>query len=261
MRDLAIGLIQYPIVWSNPKQNRALLEQLIAQLDPQTNLVILPEMFTTGFTMNPETVFEDSNDNCVTLDWMRELASERNMAITGSFVVREDQGFYNRLYFVHPDGEYQQYDKRHLFRMANEHQHYCAGNRKLILEYLGWRICPMICYDLRFPVWSRNRNNYDLLIYVANWPATRKQHWQTLLKARAIENLCYVAGVNRTGIDGNGVSYDGNSALFDAQGQTMVNTEQETACCQQTLRYADLSDYRKKFPAFMDADDFDMEVS
>ena len=257
MRDLAITLIQHSLEWLQPKQNREQFQHQIEQIKTPTDLIILPEMFTTGFTMEPQSVFEDTNG--LTLQWMHDLAQQKDAAITGSFVVGEKSQFFNRLIFMPPNGDYQQYDKRHLFRMADEQKHYSAGDRKLIVEYRGWRICPMICYDLRFPVWSRNKNEYDLLIYVANWPAARKLHWQTLLHARAIENLCFVIGVNRTGVDGNAIPYDGNSMLIDAQGNRLLNMGKNRQCCSETLSYEALLDYRKKFPAFLDADEFTLK--
>ncbi len=257
MRDLAITLIQHPLEWLQPKQNRAQFQQQIDQIKTPTDLIILPEMFTTGFTMEPQSVFEDTRGP--TLQWMHDLAQQKDAAITGSFIVGEKSQFFNRLIFMPPSGDYQQYDKRHLFRMADEQKHYSAGDRKLIVEYRGWRICPMICYDLRFPVWSRNNNDYDLLIYIANWPAARKLHWQALLQARAIENLCFVIGVNRSGVDGNGIPYDGNSMLIDAQGNRLLDMEKSRQCCSETLSYDALLDYRKKFPAFLDADEFTLK--
>lgn len=256
MQDLTLTLVQEELTWLDPPANRERFSRLIKQIEQPTDLIILPEMFSTGFTMEPERVCEPLSG--ANLKWMQRIAADTDSAVTGSFVVQEGKHYFNRLLFVYPDGDYRHYDKRHLFRMANEQTHYKAGEQRLILDYKGWRICPLICYDLRFPVWSRNLEDYDLLIYVANWPAKRSSHWLALLRARAIENLCFVAGVNRVGKDGNGYDYSGDSALFDARGVELIPPKSSRGSYSCTLKYSELSEYREKFPAHLDADRFEL---
>lgn len=257
MSDLSITLVQTDLHWLDPEANRNALRQLIADIPQATDLIVLPEMFTSGFTMTPETVAEPANGP--TLSWLQQVSKENRCAVTGSIVV-EDQGrYFNRLYFVTPEGDHQHYDKRHLFRMAQEQEHYQPGRTRLVLNYKGWRICPMICYDLRFPVWCRNRQDYDLLIFVANWPTSRHLPWRTLLQARAIENLSYVAGVNRIGVDGNGVDYNGQSLICDAPGKLVMDAQDRAGCFTQTLSLDALQKYRTRFPAHLDADPFHLE--
>ena len=258
MSALRISLVQTALAWHDPPANRAALEQLVGPLAAGTDLIVLPEMFTTGFTMAPREVAEPVAGP--TLDWMRALATHTGAAITGSVVTREDGRYLNRLLWVEPEGRCLHYDKRHLFRMAREHEHYTAGRRRLIVEWRGWRICPLVCYDLRFPVWSRNRRiaPYDLLIYVANWPAARHSAWQRLLPARAIENLCYVAGVNRIGPDGHGIEYTGDSVVRDWRGEALVRFGSEPAVQTAVLERESLERFRDKFPAQLDADDFEL---
>ena len=188
----------------------------MASLQGKTDLIILPEMFTTGFSMNAEAVAEGMDG--VTMNWLKEQANTLQSAITGSFIATENGQYYNRLIFMKPDGTYDQYDKRHLFTLAKEHQTYQVGTERAIVDWKGWKICPLICYDLRFPVWSRNTVDYDLLIYVANWPETRALHWKSLLRARAIENQCYTVGVNRVGVDEKGFVYSGDTSMIDYSG-------------------------------------------
>lgn len=216
MSDLRVSLLQADLFWEQPEKNRAYFEKEIASL-PTTDLVVLPEMFTTGFTM-------DASGNAETaegpsLKWMQSMALNHQLAITGSLIIEEEGRYYNRLYFVKPDGSYESYDKRHTFTLAGEDKVYTAGNRKLIIDYKGWKICPLICYDLRFPVWIRNVEDYDLVLFVANWPERRVAAWDALLKARAIENMAYCIGVNRVGNDGNGHPYVGHSAVYDVLGE------------------------------------------
>jgi len=261
MHNLTVTLIQQPLAWLDAEANRDHFTSLITPLTGKTDLIILPEMFSTGFSMDPTAVAEPMTGE--TLQWLTDQASKSGAAITGSFTVEEGDKYYNRMVFMKPDGEYHCYDKRHLFRMGNEHHHYQSGDERLIVDYLGWRICPMVCYDLRFPVWSRNgynegQNDYDLLIFVANWPQPRRQHWLSLLRARAIENLSFVAGVNRLGTDGNGLEYSGDSMLFDAWGDDVINTGSEANSFTQTLDYQALRKYRKQFPAHLDADTFNL---
>lgn len=253
--ELKIALIQADLYWENPTANRGMLEEKIATLTEPVDLIVLPEMFTTGFTMNPATVAEPMN--LTTFKWMRQMAAQTGAVVTGSYVVREGQNYYNRLLWMQPDGAFDYYDKRHLFRMAKEHECYTAGTRQMVKELKGWRICPLICYDLRFPVWSRNVDlAYDVLLYVANWPAVRRQAWNTLLQARAIENLSYVVGVNRVGEDANGIPHSGDSALVDFKGEVIFRKTDEEAILVYSLQKEPLTTFRERFPAHLDADEF-----
>jgi predicted amidohydrolase len=213
--------IQADLFWENPTKNIASFEDKINSLPENTDLIVLPEMFTSGFTMKPEKVAEKMNGS--TISWMQKIAIEKQIAITGSLVVKENNNYYNRLVFVHPSGEIETYNKRHSFTLAGEDKVYTSGTEKLIVTYKGWKICPLVCYDLRFPVWARNTENYDLLIYMANWPDKRIKAWNTLLKARSIENMCYTIGVNRTGIDANNYEYSGNSLIVDFLGEEIFS--------------------------------------
>ena len=217
---MKIALIQSNLIWENPEANRVYFEEKINGINEPVNLIVLPEMFSTGFTMNPSAVAETMQGE--TLLWMQSLAKAKKTAITGSVVIEESGNFYNRMLFVFPSGEMQFYDKKHLFTLAGEDKVYTAGNQKLIVDYLGWKICPMVCYDLRFPVFSRNTENYDLLLYVASWPKKRINAWDTLLKARAIENMTYVVGVNRIGVDANEHQYSGHSQVIDCLGDYLL---------------------------------------
>jgi len=221
MQDLTIALIQAELVWENPTQNRLHFSKKIAEITEQVDLIVLPEMFTTGFTMNPYVVAEAMNGETVL--WLKELAKEKKCAITGSLIIKEDKQYFNRLVFVFPTGEIKTYDKRHTFTLAGEDKVYTAGKEKLLVAYKGWKICPLVCYDLRFPVWARNVENYDLLLYVANWPKPRISAWDALLKARAIENMSYCIGVNRVGKDVNNYEYVGHSAVYDSLGTCISN--------------------------------------
>lgn len=253
--EIKVTLIQAPLVWENPEANRVYFSAEIKKLKSETNLIVLPEMFTTGFTMNASALAETMDGKTVT--WMKELAFKCNSAITGSLIFTENGKFYNRLLFVTPEGEIFHYDKRHLFTLANEHEHFSPGTEKVVIEYKGWKICPLICYDLRFPVWSRNVENYDLLIYVANWPEQRIQSWDILLHARAIENMAYCIGVNRVGMDKNEISYVGHSVVFDALGKnlTPLNLKEE-AIIQTTLNKTNLQKIRAKFKFLNDRDSY-----
>lgn len=213
--------IQADLVWKNPNENRKLFEQKITNLDNDVDLIILPEMFTSGFTMQPNSVCESMNGK--TMQWMQKMANKKSSAILGSIVIKENNRYYNRLIFVYPSGELEFYDKKHTFTLAGEDKAYEAGSKKVIITYKGWKICPLICYDLRFPVWARNTEDYDLLIYVANWPITRVTAWSTLLKARAIENMSYVIGINRVGVDANNYQYSGNSCIVDYLGDKLAS--------------------------------------
>lgn len=253
--SLIITLIQTELFWHNPVANRAMLEEKIWQINQPTDIIILPEMFTTGFTMHAKDWAEPMNLH--TFKWLEQMAAQSKAAVVGSYIVQEDGKFFNRLVWMFPDRSFQTYDKRHLFRMAEEHKTFSAGQNPLLVEWKGWKIMPLVCYDLRFPVWSRNVNlSYDLLIYVANWPKARRSAWNTLLAARAIENLCYTVGVNRVGEDGNNIPYAGDSAIYDFKGQALFHQEGEEIIQTNTLSHQDLEEYREKFPAYLDADSF-----
>lgn len=257
MEDLIITYVQSNLYWENPIINREHFDNLINQISENTDVIILPEMFSSGFTMNPKLIAEPSNGE--TLQWMLKKAKQKNCVITGSVSVKENDNYYNRLYWVTPNGEISTYNKRHLFQMGNEHHHYTAGTEKIIVEHKGWRICPLICYDLRFPVWARNtkENTYDLLIYVANWPEIRSYPWKQLLIARAIENQAYVIGVNRVGQDGNGIAHSGDSSVLNPKGEllSLMNASQERVETVKLSRQY-LIEFRKVFPVLSDSDTF-----
>jgi omega-amidase len=253
--ELKIIGIQADLVWENPKQNITFFEEKIAPLENDVDLIVLPEMFTTGFTMNPEKVAEKMTGFSVS--WMRKIAKEKQTAICGSLVISDFNKFYNRFVFVHPSGEIETYNKKHSFTLAGEDKVYTSGTKKIIIEYKGWKICPLICYDLRFPVWARNTENYDLLIYIANWPVARVSAWDTLLKARAIENMSYVVGVNRTGKDANNYEYSGNSLLIDYLGKELSSLEKnELGIVTATFVKSDQDKIRKKLGFLTDKDSF-----
>lgn len=258
MQNLTISLIQTPLHWQDVGANLAMFEEKIWTIIDQPDLIILPEMFNSGFTMNAESCAEPLN--FTTFKWMKQMAKQTEAVVTGSFIVKEKGEFFNRLIWMTPSGDYSQYDKRHLFRMANEHEHFSAGNHRILVELNGWKICPLICYDLRFPVWSRNscapEEQYDLLIYVANWPTPRISAWDTLLQARAIENLSYVVGVNRIGNDGNGIAYNGHSAIINHKGDQLYYSNDEESIGTMSLNYSELMEFRNKFPTHLDADQF-----
>lgn len=258
MQDLNVTLLQAELIWQDPVANRTRFGKQLKSLAGKTDLVVLPEMFTTGFTMQPEQHAEPAHGP--TLQWLREQATQVQAVITGSVAVTEAGQFHNRLYWVRPDGSYEFYDKRHLFRMGREHEHYAAGTRSIVVELQGWKICPLVCYDLRFPVWSRRRNelDYDVLIYVANWPVVRRYPWQTLLKARAIENQSYCIGVNRFGADGLGYEHSGDSVVLDFMGQPLLAAPEQAWQGSACLSYSALQKFREKFPAHLDADEFQL---
>ncbi|CAM2842878.1 amidohydrolase [Flavobacterium frigoris] len=254
---MKVALIQSALIWENPEANRAYFEEKINAIAEDVNLVVLPEMFTTGFTMGPAKVAETMQGE--TVMWMQALAKAKNAAITGSVVIEEENAtFYNRMLFVFPSGEIQHYDKRHLFTLAGEDKVYSRGTQKLIVEYLGWRICPFVCYDLRFPVFSRNVENYDLLIYVASWPKTRIKAWDTLLAARAIENMSCVVGVNRIGTDANGYEYIGHSQVLDCLGEHLIAPQESEGVFITTLNQSTLIETRKKLNFLNDKDSFEI---
>ncbi len=255
MQHLNIALVQTNLIWENPEENRVLISKKIAAIPKHTDVVVLPEMFTTGFTMNPVKWAETMNGD--TVQWMRKLASGKNIAIAGSIIVFENEAYYNRFLFVHPSGEIKFYNKRHLFTLAGEHKVYTQGNKKVIVNYKEWKICLMVCYDLRFPVWSRNKEDYDVLLYVANWPKTRIAAWDTLLKARAIENMCYAVGVNRVATDANNLVYNGHSAVYNSLGEEMLCfLEGEDAIKTIALQKEHLKKTREKLGFLKDRDRF-----
>ena len=217
MDKLKVALIQSEIVWENAEQNRINFSAVINSIKEDVDLVVLPELFSTGFSMNPEPIAESMEGK--TVKWMQALASKKQSAITGSIVTKVDNNYYNRLLFVHPSGEINIYDKKHTFTFAGEDKAFASGTKKLIVDYNGWKICPLVCYDLRFPVWSRNVEDYDVLLYTANWPTPRMIAWKSLLKARAIENMCYCIGVNRVGSDNLGNEFSGHSRAYDVMGE------------------------------------------
>lgn len=254
MSTVTVCALQAPLHWQAPDANRHYFTEQMASLQA-VDLVVLPEMFTTGFSMASAAIAEASDGP--TLSWMREQAARLNAAVTGSVAVKDGNGFFNRLFWVEPDGSTTHYDKRHLFRMASEHHHYQAGHHRVIVPWRGLRFCLQVCYDLRFPVFSRNRGDYDVLIYVANWPAARAHAWRSLLPARAIENQSYVIGVNRVGQDGNGHDYSGESIILDYLGQPLQTAPANSAttlyCALDGIK---LDAFRESFPAGLDADEF-----
>ena len=265
MQDLRITIIQSDIHWEDIGANLASFEEKIWQVGQSTDVIVLPEMFTTGFTMMANRLAEHTNMR--TFKWMKQMADQTGALILGSFISNVHDRFYNRLLWMEPGGNFKTYDKRHLFRMAEEQQVYAQGESLLIGHWKGWRICPLICYDLRFPVWSRNRWNpslkklsYDVLIYVANWPMVRSNAWETLLRARAIENISYAVGVNRVGIDGNGIEYNGQSSIIGPKGDTIFTVEGMESIKTIELSSNALQAYRDRFPAYLDADDFSVEA-
>jgi len=257
--DLRVALVQTDLHWQDKTANLALLEEKIWSLKNTCDLIVLPEMFATGFSMESALLAEPMN--LQVHKWMKQLAAQTGSVITGTVIISEGGNYYNRLLWVLPDGTTQHYDKRHLFRMANEDASFASGTELPIFSLKGWKICPQICYDLRFPIWARNHWNsgnaaYDLLFYVASWPAARISAWDTLLPARAIENLSYAIGVNRVGIDGNQIAYTGHSAAYDFKGERLVDLGEKDQIQVVTLSRSSLEEYRSKFPAWKDADNF-----
>ncbi|MDO5972374.1 amidohydrolase [Flavivirga aquimarina] len=256
--DLKIALIQSDLVWENPKQNLENFSKKIENISEAVDLIILPEMFTTGFTMHAKDVAETMEGN--TVAWMQLMASSKNAAMVGSLVILEENNYYNRLLFVEPSGAIQYYDKRHTFTLVGEDKVYTAGAKKLLVDYKGWKIYPLICYDLRFPVWARNTEDYDVLLYVANWPKPRVSAWDALLKARAIENMSYCIGVNRVGIDGVNSEYSGHSAAYDVLGNSITSIEPGKEQTQiVTLEKRHIQAYRNKLKFLDDRDIFTLK--
>lgn len=260
MQNLTVSLVQSHLAWENPTANRKHLEKQIQSIG-STDLIVLAEMFTTAFTMNSKKMAEPMHGDSVS--WMKKMANEKDAVICGSLIIEDLGKYYNRFLWVEPNGDIQYYNKRHLFRMADEHQFFTQGNERIIIEYKDWRICPMICYDLRFPVWSRNdaNNPYDLLIYVANWPSPRASAWSKLLMARAIENQAYTIGVNRIGEDEKGLKYIGGSAILDPKGEIIWEAKENNEAVQsKTIQLDQLNAFREKFPLKLDADNFEIKL-
>lgn len=271
MSTLTITTIQTDLHWENKEANFRMLEDKFRNLQERTEIIILPEMFSTGFSMTPELLAEPMDGE--TIEWMKEMASKHRVILTGSVIIEEDKKFYNRLIWMLPNGQFGYYDKRHRFGFAGEDQHYSAGNKRLIASVKGWKINLQVCYDLRFPVWARQQTlhetsngseiktplpEYDLLVYVANWPERRSHAWKTLLCARAIENQCYVIGVNRVGKDGNDIYHSGNSMVIDPLGEVLYHMADEEDVFTITLQKDHLENIRTKFPFWKDADQFDI---
>jgi len=258
MSSLNITVIQPNLHWENKNANLDMLTQKIESIEEKTEIVILPEMFSTGFSMQPKLLAERMNGE--TVEWMKRIASSKKVILTGSLIIEEDGKYYNRLIWMLPNGEHGIYDKRHLFAFAEEHNHYSAGRKRLIAQVKGWKINLMVCYDLRFPVWARQQSGeeFDVLIYVANWPERRITAWKTLLQARAIENQCYVIGANRVGDDGNNIHYSGESMIIDPLGEILYHKANEEDVFTYTLQKEKLDEVREKFPFWRDADSFDI---
>ena len=256
--DLRITLIQCDLRWHDPQANKAMYAEKISTVAGITDLIVLPEMFTSGFTTEIDG-FDTSG--APTTDWMKEQAKLSGAAVTGSTVFKVDGGHVNRMLFVTPEGLVHHYDKTHLFRMAGEHERYVAGDKRVVIDFKDWKILLTVCYDLRFPVFCRNRQDYDLMLCVANWPAARRAPWRTLLQARAIENLAYSVGVNRIGLDGKGLEYSGDSMLIDFKGEALIDLPRDTDFIEtQTISLAKLANFRDKFQAWRDADRFELQL-
>lgn len=252
--NLKITIIQSELHWEDAEANLEMFSKKIQNIEEKTDLIILPEMFTTGFSMNPKELAELSDGK--TLQWMISEAKKHHTAITGSVIISENNKFYNRLFFVFPDGSYEKYDKKHTFTLAKENESYTAGTERLIVNYKGWRICPLVCYDLRFPVWARNTEDYDVLIYVANWPKVRTVAWDTLLRARAIENMTYCIGVNRVGFDGNEHEYVGHSSVYDVLGKQISTSGFDEFTETVVLDKRHIEENRRHFQFLNDRDPF-----
>ncbi|QOG03440.1 nitrilase family protein [Flavobacterium sp. MDT1-60] len=255
---MKIALIQSDLYWEDALKNRNNFESKISQIDSEVNLIVLPEMFSTGFTMNALAMAEAMNGE--TILWMKSLAKQKNCAVTGSLIIAENNQYYNRMLFVFPSGEIQHYNKRHLFTLAGEDKTYTAGTEKVIVDYLGWKICLQVCYDLRFPVFARNVENYDLLLYVANWPKVRTNAWDILLKARAVENLSYVVGVNRIGLDAHNYEHIGHSQVVDFLGNYILEPQETEGVFIVELNKNVMLETRKKFDFLSDRDIFEINI-
>jgi len=267
MQPLTFTLIQTGLYWEDKQANLTMLEQKINSISQPTEIIVLPEMFSTGFSMQPHLFAENMNGE--TVQWMKRIAQQKKVIVTGSIIIQEEEHYYNRLIWMLPNGSYGYYDKRHLFAYAGEDKHYTPGNKRLIASVKGWKINLQVCYDLRFPVWARQNllsvngdggggEEYDVLLYVANWPERRNYAWQTLLNARAIENQCYVIGVNRVGADGNNIAHCGNSMVIDALGTIVYQQQNEEDIFTITLQKEALQEVRRKYPFLHDADYFNI---
>jgi len=252
---MRITLLQTNLYWEDPVANRKMFSAKFANLIGKTDLVVIPEMFTTGFSMRSRELAE-TMDGGPTIAWLRKEAEKIGAVITGSMIIQKEDQFFNRLLWVTPTGEVTHYDKKHLFTLAGEHEYFAPGTERVLIEYMGWKICPLICYDLRFPEWARNKENYDLLIYVASWPDRRRAAWQTLLKARAIENQCYTIGVNRVGKDGSELSYAGDSTLIDFAGKPLLAVEKIEGEFTVEISLDERQDFISKLPFLADQDGF-----
>ncbi|WP_109302214.1 amidohydrolase [Aquimarina sp. AU474] len=255
-QNFDIALIQSHLAWENPIQNRTHFTNKINEIEHKVDLVVLPEMFSTGFTMNAKEVAETMDGD--TVQWLLEMSNKKDCAIAGSIIIKENDQYFNRFLFTTPNGGVEYYDKHQLFTLAKEQEVFTAGQNELIISYKGWKIKPQICYDLRFPVWARNTNKYDVLLYVASWPKPRVNAWDALLKARAIENMCYCIGVNRIGLDGKGYEYNGHSAIYDVLGNSVLdeNPIEKEAILYAVLDKSHIQTIRKKLPFLDDADTF-----
>lgn len=264
MEDLSVTLVQTGIHWKNTDANLAMYEEKLWAAKPSTDLIVLPEMFNTGFTTDARKYAEPMNGK--TFRWMKLIADQFKAVVTGSIIIHDQQRFYNRLIWMEPGGRHHFYDKRHLFSIAGEDRQFSSGSAAPPFTWKGWKIKPLVCYDLRFPVWSRNRGEknsenlaYDLILFVANWPASRISVWDTLLRARAIENSAYCLGVNRVGSDGEGIDYNGHSCIYNSRGESLIEVTEEETIPTANLSYLALLEYRKKFPVHFDADDFEIK--
>lgn len=258
MQPLKTALVQTSLHWEDKQANFKMLDEKLSGITTGPDIVVLPEMFSTGFSMQPEKFAEKIDGEAVS--WMQKKASQLNAVITGSLIIEENGAYYNRLIWLQPDGSMSWYDKRHLFSMAGEEKVYFPGQEKLVVEWKGWKICPLICYDLRFPVWIRNKECYDLLIFVANWPERRVQHWRKLLAARAIENECFVAGVNRVGEDGNNIYHSGSSMAINPMGEILLEAVHTETIATVTLNPEEITKMRRYMPFLKDMDDFKIKT-
>jgi predicted amidohydrolase len=258
MRDLTVTLIQDDISWQDPRANRLRNQKHVEAIAGETDLIVLPEMFSTGYYEQPRDTFETMQGE--TVAWMRESAAKCNAVITGSLIMKTGDKFVNRMIWAKPDGEMTWYDKRHLFRFGGEHHHYHSGDKRVIVDLDGWRVALFVCYDIRFPVWSRNRDDYDIAVYAANWPNARQYAWDSLLVARAIENQSYVIGVNRLGSNPNGDEYSGGSVILDYLGMPIESCKDRISVATTSLSMVDLQDNRAHFPASLDRDNFEITV-
>lgn len=274
MATLNITIIQTKLHWEDKQSNLRMLEEKLNSVRDKMEVVVLPEMFSTGFSMNPESLAETMAGP--TVEWMKTIAAAKKIILTGSVIIEEEGKYYNRLIWMQPNGEYGYYDKRHLFAYAGEHDHYAAGKKRLIASVKGWKINLLVCYDLRFPLWSRHsapahlpgndgqgalEPEYDVLVYVANWPERRVHAWKTLLQARAIENQCYVIGVNRTGTDGNNIYYSGESMVVNGMGEVLYTRRDDEDIFTISLEQSSLQEIRNKFPFLKDADRFFLDAN